>query len=348
MLKKIFLPATLITGAMTFSAPSGANILRVNNNPGTSAPYSTASAAIAAAATGDTLHFESSATSYSDAFLNKRLVVIGPGYFLNENPMTQANPLPANIVNLRCDPGSRGSVIQGITISNSFQIRDSFVTVQRNYINNSVVSFGFDPANQPYGDTIRNNYFNQFSSIQHNGSGMVKGLFIYNNLFLSTGSLLYTTNLPKLEAFFINNTCVDQANYNCSNVTFLNNIIYRATFINNTQSTNIFLNNIYNSGLPGGNGNQQVAVFDNVLLGWSSANGSSSDGRYRLKAGSPALGAGQLGGAAVDCGAFGGPAPYVLSGMPPVPSIYSLTVPASVPAGTTSLPVSISATTVHN
>ena len=43
----------------------------------------------------------------------------------------------------------------------------------------------------------------------------------------------------------------------------------------------------------------------------------STDGRYKLKAGSPAIGYG-VGG--VDCGIYGGPEPYVLSGMPTVPA----------------------------
>ena len=45
-----------------------------------------------------------------------------------------------------------------------------------------------------------------------------------------------------------------------------------------------------------------------------------------LKAGSPAIGGGVSG---ADCGAFGGPAPYVLSGVPNLPHIYEADVPAS-------------------
>ena len=45
----------------------------------------------------------------------------------------------------------------------------------------------------------------------------------------------------------------------------------------------------------------------------------STDGQYQLKAGSPAIGAGNGG---VNCGAYGGPNPYVLSGLPPVPATW--------------------------
>jgi hypothetical protein len=52
----------------------------------------------------------------------------------------------------------------------------------------------------------------------------------------------------------------------------------------------------------------------------------STDGRWEMKAGSPALGSGSGG---VDCGAFGGSTPYILSGVPNLPHIYEADVPAS-------------------
>lgn len=63
-----------------------------------------------------------------------------------------------------------------------------------------------------------------------------------------------------------------------------------------------------------------------------------------LKAGSPALAAGLTVGTVVtpDCGAFGATDPYKLSGIPNIPSIYTLTVPVSIPAGTNSMNVTIS------
>ncbi|WP_315820967.1 hypothetical protein [Paraflavitalea speifideaquila] len=43
-----------------------------------------------------------------------------------------------------------------------------------------------------------------------------------------------------------------------------------------------------------------------------------------------------------DCGAFGGNDPYKLSGIPAIPSIYLLTVPASIPSGSSSMNVTFS------
>ena len=51
----------------------------------------------------------------------------------------------------------------------------------------------------------------------------------------------------------------------------------------------------------------------------------TTDGQWQLALGSPGIGAG-IGG--VDVGAFGGPNPYVLSGIPNLPAIYHFVAPA--------------------
>ena len=80
---------------------------------------------------------------------------------------------------------------------------------------------------------------------------------------------------------------------------------------------------------PAGNGNQQNKAWATIfnLTG-------SYDGKYSLKSGSPAIGAGTLGAGTTDAGIFGGATPYRLSGIPPVPTIYALTSPqGTTPAG---------------
>jgi len=71
---------------------------------------------------------------------------------------------------------------------------------------------------------------------------------------------------------------------------------------------------------------------------------SSIDSRVVLKTGSPAIGAGLTVGAVVnpDCGAYGATDPYKISGMPNIPSIYTLTVPTSIPSGSATMNVTFS------
>src|SRR5450432_1529697 len=46
---------------------------------------------------GDTIHVEGSTVIYDAATVTKRLVVIGPGYFLTENPKTSENVMESRI-----------------------------------------------------------------------------------------------------------------------------------------------------------------------------------------------------------------------------------------------------------
>lgn len=94
------------------------------------------------------------------------------------------------------------------------------------------------------------------------------------------------------------------------------------------SGTNIIFNNNVGTGtqFPTGNGNQQNKAWNTIfnLTG-------SYDGKYALKAGSPAIGAGVSG---IDAGIFGGATPYRLSGIPSVPTIYALTSPqGTTPVG---------------
>ena len=95
-------------------------------------------------------------------------------------------------------------------------------------------------------------------------------------------------------------------------------------------------NNISTNGirLPVGNGNlNSVDIADVFELT------GSPDGQFKLKAGSPAIGAGADG---YDIGMFSGPMPYILSGLPPVPIITQLQVPPVVQDGA-DVPVTIRA-----
>jgi len=238
-------------------------------------------------------------------------------------------------------PGSAGSVIEGLTIPGLF-IDAGAITIQRNNIN-SYIYLGFQASSVCNGDTIRQNYLYGF--VSQTPSSTITNLMIYNNIVYGTG-FDFSSNINNTSGFAINNDFLG-ALFSCVNMTFQNNIMNGANF-GAFQASNVFFNNIAsNTGIPTGNGNQQNVNMNNVFNGFSSGTGFSSDGRYMLKAGSPAIGTGVINSVTVDCGAFGGPAPYVLSGMPPIPSIYAFSAPSSVPTGTTTINISVSSTTVH-
>ena len=76
--------------------------------------------------------------------------------------------------------------------------------------------------------------------------------------------------------------------------------------------------------------NSNVSTF--FLAFPNNPNNLQEDARYQLHPNSPAKGVGENG---TDAGAFGGDEPYILSGIPSIPTIYQLTVPSNVPQGGT-------------
>ncbi|MBS1566787.1 MAG: hypothetical protein JST39_20550, partial [Bacteroidetes bacterium] len=112
-----------------------------------------------------------------------------------------------------------------------------------------------------------------------------------------------------------------------------------SNFINCTIKNNLFA---AAQTLPGtATGNQINVNMANVYVYGTTG---SQDTRTQLKPGSPAIAAGLTVGAVTtpDCGAFGATDPYRLSGIANIPTIYTLTVPTSIPSGSTTMSVTLS------
>jgi hypothetical protein len=198
--------------------------------------------------------------------------------------------------------------------------------------------------------TIRKCFFNHNCSINAVAAspGSVSGLVIENNIF--NGDIF--ANLSSAEFgsggnIFRNNTCgwfrggILYGFYVANNIfTFLNDM-------GNLFAVSVVKNNIFASAvqtLPGtAVGNQLGIHFNSVFIDDFVNAVGSIDHRFMLRAGSPAIGTGvTISGYTPDCGAFGGPDPYRLSGIPAVPTIYSLTVPTSIPQGQATMSVQLS------
>ena len=179
------------------------------------------------------------------------------------------------------------------------------------------------------GEIVEKSYFIAYSS--RNGIVVNPGFayntfsnnYIYNFILYSTAS----SNI-------IINNILDYAVYSEANV-FRNNILITG---NINGSNNLFYNNIGNSTQFGTeNDNQSNVDMATVFVGYPDQDTCSTDGRWQLAPGSPAIGTGQDG---VDCGMFGGTNPYVLSGLPNIPAIYFFSAPDSS-GGAQILPVQI-------
>lgn len=273
-------------------------VLRVNNTPGLNVPYATLTAAYNAAVNGDTIYMEGTTYDYGTLSVYKRLVIIGTGYYLSQNPETQANVNPSSMGNLFFYAGSSGSMVMGLTITSTVNFMAALqdMRIKRNNIGYLYNNGG---ATNTY---IEQNMFNTVNG-QFNNS-------LFRNNYCYSGTLSSNNN-----TLFVHNNVFYAVT--CTMVQFRNNILFGPCSFSNSD---IFNNVCSSTQVPAGNGNQLNVNMENVFVCYSNCTAFSPDARYQLKAGSPAIGAGANG---EDCGMFGGTEPYVLSGMPPVPAIYN-------------------------
>jgi len=325
-----------------------AKIWRVDNNGGSPGDFTTAQAAHDAAAVqvNDTLYFNGSGTSYGGLTMTKRLYVFGPGFFLTQNPETQASPNHAYLDQLRVDPGAAGSLITGMVTYRAYLFASNTL-FKRNYVASSTHAVVIGDNGQLIGSYTPSNVLcvqNYISTTNGNRA-----------LWVASGC----SNIIVTNNFIHSNNAGWQAVYALSSMIFANNMVYGILETNNTDVTNTYLytgsitgsgnsyhNNICNgTQFPSGNGNVQNQPLSNICV----ATGSD-DGYYQLKPNTtspaftnPAIGTG-VGG--VDMGMFGGTDPYVLSGMPAIPAIWSFSAPSSG-SGASGLQVQIKAKS-HN
>lgn len=345
---------TLLFAAVLFASVSFAKIWRVNNNPGVTADFTNLNEVKNAAAImdGDTIHLEPSATSYGGIILdNKRLVFIGAGYFLDPGDATfggnsglQYSKESSQIDYLYLYPAAAGSKFMGLTISGSNYIYPGAapmnITFEKCFFPGGSVYFTTNGSNtNSEGFTFRKCFFYSGGNILTGGaSGTASNLVVENCIFFSA-----YVNLPDLTGTgnLIRNNSWYNSPYanNIANAYVANNIFDTPdnTFTNATIKNNLFKTA---QPLPGtATGNQVNVNMANVYVGGSGA----LDTREMLKAGSPANGAGvTISGYTPDAGAFGATDPYTLSGIPAIPSIYSLTVPTSIPTGSNTMNITFS------
>jgi hypothetical protein len=323
---------TLIAFLFLTSFCANAKIWRVNNNPGINNVITTLQAAHDSASAGDTIMVESSPTPHGTVVLNKKLVILGPGYFLGENKDLQADLYNANVSLVEFGyktnslnaiiSSSAGSFISGLEVY-AISIKVSGVTIHRCLVNSGV---------QWQNDLYSGNMSNEVLS-----ESFIRGSVTANPYYgKSITNILVKNNiiLGSLTAGVASSSLIE------NNVIFNGVVLENSTFRNNiivNPNANIsFTSSTYTNNLAAGtklgssNGNQSSVDMTTVFVADPYVSGTpagfTSDNKWKLATGSPAIGAGLNG---VDAGAFGGLTPYVLSGIPEIPSIYFLEVPTS-------------------
>ena len=336
-MKKLLLlsVAATLTCSLSF-----AKIWRVNNNIGITANFTTLQAAHDGAAAGDTVYLESSPTSYGGLNCTKKLAIIGTGYFLDVNAGLQAFVLSSKVDGITFNTGSGGSTLEGVsTGSNVISIYANDIVIRRNYIGafNSTDPIYYTGSVNIYSGAS-NIFITQNYGLSITNNSASTGILISNNLialpsYYGEGSTGNCIQLNPNTVAIIKNNIFRRGTVNAYNSNITNNILFLGYL---AGSGNLISNNI-GSGTQFGStdGNKQnidmATVFEST---------GSYDAYFKLKAGSPAIGAGYGSTAItpVDCGMFGGSGSYVLSGIPAIPSIYFF---ANQPVGSNSDPIDV-------
>ncbi|MFZ1528078.1 MAG: hypothetical protein WAT19_04960 [Ferruginibacter sp.] len=344
MVRKNLTVVMLMLFAFSFSA--NARVWRINNTAGVDADFNTVQAALSSASVvnDDTLYIEGSSTNYAGFTLNKRLVIISTGYFLtgaNSNTGLQAGN-SANFGGGYIVFDSTGSGTKLIGLDNFFMGIGSNLGSATDNI--SITRCHFTGLNTYYSPTANTKMVGwkinkcYITGTIGNSNLVMQDWDLRNNIFTSGLDMSNSNNVNNLIRNNVFRSTVD-----LYNGYFANNIIQNTTF----TVVNVTIKNNLAIGAPAGF-TPYVGTFGNLnnqtdATLFQGLTGNSTDGQWRLKAGSPAIGAGlTVGGITPDCGAFNAQDGYILSGIPNIPSIYELTVPASIPAGTATMNVTLS------
>jgi hypothetical protein len=366
MNKRILFSLFFIGATLFFAQQVHARIWRVNNNSnfngttlfgsnegGTAAypvfPQVNNVVAWSAVVDGDTVHVEGSNILYNFATVTKRLVVIGPGYFLNENPNTSNDVLPATIAGIVFNGGASGSQLIGMNVVTSGNINFRiFLDVDDLTVRRCRIERTIELGTSVTDITVEDNFFSktEVSTVfQTNGNVT----YVYPNNVYFNNNICQKTLIWAGSLLQCNNNVFDlPANSNAIQITtgtFQNNILksINATVnINNNTNLNVFYN-IGTAASQFGTADNNIVVPDMSALFVDPA-GNTTDGDYQLEPGSPGSGNGSDG---TDRGPFGGAAVtnrYAMSGLAPIPVIYNISTTGVTDA--TGLPVTIKARTI--
>tara|TARA_R110002020_G_scaffold117278_2_gene268008 strand:- start:59 stop:1165 length:1107 start_codon:yes stop_codon:yes gene_type:complete len=296
----------------------------------------------------DTLHIEGSSIIYADATITKRLVIIGPGFFLTENSKVANSTYDASIGRIGFNAGSELSQLIGMNIVSAGSSSDGtiYINVNNITVKRCRIVRDIQFATQLTDVFILQNFFVSSSSNAIVGNGSSSFIppqdIIFNNNIVQTK--LIWSNRQILEC---NNNVFDgpanELNLDFNTGSFQNNILKAAGItanINDGTNNNVEYNTVSNSGV----------FADTPGVVWEPAmtnlfvSGGTTDGQYQLR---PDATSNVNGSDGTERGSFGGAAivnRYNLSGLAAIPVVYNVST-TGVSEPNTGLPVNVKART---
>ena len=310
----------LILSAMCMAMTAQATVLRVSNITNSGAPYSNIPAAVEVAAEGDTIMVDGSPNKYSSTTgtlgrldIDKRLVLMGPGYLLTQNGVQSNGDLTAEISPaIRISEGGAGTIIQGVNLTGSdIDIQVPNVVITRCKVDCNVY-IGTNATNC----VLHQNLFTELVGRYNYATYKAYNAQVTNNIFTRANSSNYGILAGFYESTIAYNTFTKKKSdgassavqlYLMSGCTIEHNVFFgpELTLDGNTMTDNYW---------GDGDSPYQDCTTDlEVRDAYTAGIGNELMGR----------------------GAFSGDDPYVISGIPAGPVIQDITVPATVEQGGT-------------
>ncbi|MDZ4822874.1 MAG: right-handed parallel beta-helix repeat-containing protein [Flavobacteriales bacterium] len=315
----------LMSVAMLAASTLTATIHNVNNlspNPG---QYSTPSAAVAAAMSGDTLLLAGTGMSYGSFNVDKQLTILGPGWIVNGGGYSGNAQVGTIALTTLSAAGTKVMGLRLFQINTNDGLINIYtgITVQRCVIDDCIFTGNDDWS----GCLIEGNLFtspgaNTFSTA---ATSNIIASTIRNNIF---NGIMYYVN----SNLITQNIHLGNSNGNTAIVstgtgnTFTNNVVIgrNCNTIDVTSTVNANITYLcMNPNLPGAgnfpNTNPMFVNYVNGLYSWLHD--------FHLQAGSPALGMGVSG---YDIGVYSGGGIYRKDGEPDIPVMRAATVTGGV------------------
>jgi len=324
---------TFLLISFALLSASAQTTLILDNSSNDPMHYKTFAEAIEAATAGSTINVEGSAKGYGNITINKTVKLIGPGFNIGANPGTENMSITtAKFGKVTVTKDGIDVFISGCEINDICTIIGDNTMVQRNKIKGVVLR---NCNNCTVG---QNQLHGAIASCGTNWSG--KGALVIED----DCSDAYIHNNYIYGRMCNSNHEYSIRLYSTSNATFRNNIIKYGALSNNgiyennifiagkipsisSEDNNSFSNNIFgeeNEVLNGINGNITKAGTIEDIFNFK---GTTMLSKYTIKENSVAKGAGNDG---TDAGIFGGAEPFVPSGIPGIPTVYSIEIPTNV------------------
>lgn len=181
-MKRIFYTLLLLLSTSSLFA----TIRTVCNVPDTLAQFPTIQAAITAASAGDTIYVHGSPNAYSAFTVDKRLVIIGPGWNPNKNlPLTAFINQGVNFTG----GAAAGTEIQGLHFQTTISINTlgiNNIRFIRNRFSSLSINIFPNAAGTVSGYLFEGNWFDN-AQVQTNTSYTLQDFIFQNNIFYESG-----------------------------------------------------------------------------------------------------------------------------------------------------------------